>query len=45
MPAAVLNYLLAQHYNRYANDTAGVVVISTVLALATLPLLLRFLAP
>ena len=44
MPAAVFNYLLAQHYNKYASDTAGVVVISTVLALAMLPLLLRFLA-
>lgn len=45
MPAAVFNYLLAQHYNKYTSDTAGVVVISTVLALAMLPLLLRFLAP
>lgn len=45
MPAAVFNYLIAQHYNRYADDTAGVVVISTVLALVMLPLLLRFLAP
>ena len=44
MPAAVFNYLLAQHYDKYADDTAGVVVISTVLALVVLPLLLRFLA-
>lgn len=44
MPAAVFNYLLAQNYNRYANDTAGVVVISTVLSLVTLPFLLQFLA-
>jgi predicted permease len=44
MPAAVFNYLLAQHYNRYANDTAGIVVISTVLALVILPFLLRFLS-
>ena len=45
MPAAVMNYLLAQHYNRYASDTAGIVVISTVIALVMLPSLLRFLAP
>ena len=44
MPAAVFNYLLAQHYEKNASDTAGVVVISTVLSLVTLPLLLRFLA-
>jgi predicted permease len=43
MPAAVFNYLLAAHYNRYANDTAGIVVISTVIAMAALPFLLVFL--
>jgi predicted permease len=43
MPAAVFNYLLAEHYNRYANDTAGIVVISTVIAIAILPFLLLFL--
>ena len=45
MPAAVFNYLLAHRYDCYANETAGVVVISTVLALVMLPLLLRFLTP
>jgi predicted permease len=43
MPAAVFNYLLAEHFDRNAGDTAGVVVISTVLSLVTLPFLLRFL--
>jgi predicted permease len=43
MPAAVFNYLLAQRYDHHADDTAGVVVISTVLALIVLPLLLHFL--
>lgn len=43
MPAAVFNYLLAAHYRRNANDTAGVVVISTVIAIVLLPLLLVFL--
>jgi len=44
MPAAVFNYLLAHHFDRNAGDTAGVVVISTVLSLIMLPFLLRFLA-
>jgi predicted permease len=43
MPAAVFNYLLAEHYNRYPNDTAGIVVISTVIAIVVLPFLLLFL--
>ncbi len=43
MPAAVFNYLLAQRYDHYADETAGVVVISTVFAMVMLPLLLRFL--
>lgn len=43
MPAAVFNYLLAEHYNSYANDTAGVVVISTAIAIVVLPFLLVFL--
>lgn len=43
MPAAVFNYLLAAHNNNYANDTAGIVVISTVMAIIVLPFLLIFL--
>ncbi len=40
MPAAVFNYLWAQHYRRDASAVAGVVVISTVLAFLLLPLIL-----
>jgi hypothetical protein len=45
MPVAVFNYLLAQRYNHFSTETAGVVVVSTVLALGTLPLLLQYLIP
>lgn len=44
MPVAVFNYLLSQRYNRNPNETAGLVVISTLLSLVSLPLLLRYLA-
>ncbi|HEY7607813.1 MAG TPA: AEC family transporter [Alphaproteobacteria bacterium] len=40
MPAAVFNYLWAQHYGRDAAAVAGVVVISTALAFVLLPLVL-----
>ncbi|HBN26275.1 MAG TPA: hypothetical protein DD405_02260 [Desulfobacteraceae bacterium] len=43
MPVAVFNYLLAQQYQRNANETAGLVVISTLCSLATLPLVLVFI--
>jgi malate permease and related proteins len=43
MPVAVFNYLLSERYNQNPNETAGLVVISTVLSLLTLPLLLKFL--
>ncbi len=42
MPVAVFNYLLAIRYRQSPRDTAGMVVISTVLSLVTLPLLLPF---
>lgn len=43
MPAAVFNYLLAQQYRRSPEDVAGLIVISTVLSFASLPLLLWWL--
>ena len=42
MPVAVLNFLLARRYNRSPEDVASVVVISTVISLATLPLILAW---
>lgn len=42
MPSAVFNYLFAQRYRAAPEEVAGIVVISTVLAFATLPLLLWF---
>ena len=43
MPAAVFNYLFAQRYARAPEEIAGIVVVSTLLAFALLPLLLGFL--
>ncbi len=43
MPAAVLNYLLAERYGRDPEQVASLVVVSTVIAFALLPLLLAFL--
>lgn len=43
MPAAVFNYLFAQRYARAPEEVASIVVISTLLAFAGLPLLLGFL--
>jgi predicted permease len=42
MPTAVYNYLLAAHYGRPADEVAGIIVLSTIVSLATLPLLLLF---
>lgn len=42
MPAAVFNYLFAQRYGRSPEEVAGIVVLSTALSFATLPLLLWF---
>jgi hypothetical protein len=42
MPAAVFNYLFAQRYGTQPEDVAGIVVLSTALSFATLPLLLWF---
>lgn len=40
MPVAVFNYLFAKLYERSAEDVAGMVVVSTIISFATLPLLL-----
>jgi hypothetical protein len=42
MPAAVFNYLFAQRYGASPEEVAGIVVLSTALSFATLPLLLWF---
>lgn len=42
MPAAVINYLFAQRYDRSPEEVASVVVISTLIAFVGLPFLLRF---
>lgn len=40
MPVAVFNYLFAQRYGRAADEVASVIVASTLISFATLPLLL-----
>ncbi len=42
MPVAVFNYLFAQRYNRAPEEVAGMVVISTAISFASLPLLLWY---
>jgi predicted permease len=42
MPVAVLNYLLAQRYQKSPSEVASLVVVSTVLSLVTLPLILAW---
>lgn len=43
MPVAVFNYLLAERYDRNAKGTAELIIISTLLSIAALPLILHFL--
>ncbi len=43
MPVAVFNYLFAQRYNQEPEEVAGIVVISTAVSFATLPVLLWYL--
>lgn len=45
MPTAVFNYLFAQRFKREPADVAGMVVITTLLTFAFLPLLLLFVLP
>lgn len=42
MPTAVNNYLFAQRYDRRPGEVAGMVVISTAISFATLPILLWY---
>lgn len=42
MPAAVFSYLFAVHYERDADDIAGIVLVSTLLAAVTLPFLVSY---
>lgn len=43
MPVAVFNYLLAERYKRNADETAELLVTSTLLSLLTLPIVLHYL--
>ena len=45
MPVAVYNYLFAQMYNNNPEDVASLVIVSTVLSVATTPLVLAVLVP
>ena len=40
MPVAVFNFLFAQRYDRTPSEVAGMVLISTAIAFAMLPLVL-----
>lgn len=42
MPVAVFNYLFAQYYDNSPAEVAGLVVVSTTISFATLPILLAF---
>lgn len=42
MPVAVFNYLFAQYYDNSPSEVAGLVVVSTAISFATLPVLLYF---
>ncbi len=42
MPVAVLNYLLAEKYQRHPSEVASLVVLSTLLSLVALPLILAW---
>ena len=43
MPAAVFNYLFALRWNNQPEEVAGIVVVSTLVTIATAPILLYFL--
>ncbi len=43
MPVAVFNYLFAEMYNRSPADVASLVLVSTLISYATLPILLAYL--
>lgn len=43
MPVAVFNYLFAQYYDNSPAEVAGLVVVSTAISFATLPILMAFI--
>ena len=45
MPVAVFNYMMAERFGRSPDEVASTVVLSTLLAFATVPLLLAYLLP
>ena len=45
MPVAIFNYMFAERYARSPGEVAGVVVLSTLLALFTIPVLISLLLP
>ncbi|MBC6404521.1 MAG: AEC family transporter [Rhodospirillales bacterium] len=45
MPAAVFNFLFAERYSSAGSDVAGVVLVSSLVSVATTPALLWFLLP
>ncbi|MCP4752203.1 MAG: AEC family transporter [Proteobacteria bacterium] len=42
MPVAVFNYLFSERYQRHPQETAELVVVSTLMSLVAIPLILRF---
>jgi predicted permease len=42
MPAAVFSYLFAAHYERDADDVAGIVLVSTLAGALLLPFLVSY---
>jgi predicted permease len=40
MPTAVINYIIAERFDRHSGEVAGVIVTSTLIVFAALPLLL-----
>ena len=45
MPVAIFNYMFAERYERSPGEVAGVIVVSTLLAVFTIPLLISILLP
>ena len=45
MPVAVYNYLFAQRWNNQPEEVAGLVVVSTLVSILSVPTLLHFLLP
>lgn len=45
MPSMIINYILAQRYERQPEQVAGVVLVTTVISFLTLPIVLLFVLP